>query len=318
MISQIGPLAFPSTTDTFPTARDLFTLLYAFASQRGFSIYRYGGTTTATSVTLLCERAHDRFRKTESGLCGWKVEVEKAERGWRVTRELDSIPAHNHEVVGAGQTRKARSAPRSSGTATTGLEGKGKQRESERKPPRKRRVVDSDSGASSSTGGAEDSGSASGSGSGSGSGGGSSGSNDSSSSTSEGESTPARRPEGQARRDSPVVFDLKHPRAHDLKAEINRLANVSLILTCTPAPLALTGLASNSLLLSICLQPASLSARRRTLSYAFMSSLLPFNADSKSASIRISSAFPRDASARHLRLAVPRGHILIPGARCTW
>lgn len=66
-IQQIGPLNFPSPSDSFPSARDLFIHLYAYAAQNGFAIYRYGGTTTAASATLLCDRAHDRYSQDGGG-----------------------------------------------------------------------------------------------------------------------------------------------------------------------------------------------------------------------------------------------------------
>ncbi|GAA6037058.1 hypothetical protein JCM8097_005530 [Rhodosporidiobolus ruineniae] len=92
-----GDVAFPSSTETFSSARQLLVRLHAYAHQRGFTFFRRSGASQHGAFTLWCWKRHHRYNDAVGGRCDVVVEAAQGSGGrWRVsTHSLQ----HNHGLV---------------------------------------------------------------------------------------------------------------------------------------------------------------------------------------------------------------------------
>ncbi|GAA5991953.1 hypothetical protein JCM5350_001317 [Sporobolomyces pararoseus] len=91
-----GPVNLPTPDDVFDTSRKLFVHLYAYAEQRGFSIYRRSPIEEKSWIRVTCYRSHSRWSESKNGKCGFAIEGRKMEDGkWRVDRVNTE---HNHSI----------------------------------------------------------------------------------------------------------------------------------------------------------------------------------------------------------------------------
>ncbi|GAA5987688.1 hypothetical protein JCM5350_008068 [Sporobolomyces pararoseus] len=97
-LKRKGLIFLPSRNQPFDTARELLIVLYSYAQQNGFSIYRWSGPEATSNLLMVCSRRHSRYRDAPGGTC--KVELtaeEDAQTGnWRLT---SMTGAHNHENI---------------------------------------------------------------------------------------------------------------------------------------------------------------------------------------------------------------------------
>jgi hypothetical protein len=99
---QAGPVPFPSSTDTFSTARDLLIHAYAAVKQRGYTIFRASERAKENKARMVCSNGHARFRSREGGRCGFRFKIEEKRGRWSVS---DGIWEHNHVVLDGGGTK---------------------------------------------------------------------------------------------------------------------------------------------------------------------------------------------------------------------
>ncbi|ORY79738.1 hypothetical protein BCR35DRAFT_304558 [Leucosporidium creatinivorum] len=202
-LCSIGPLSFPSPSESFPSAADLLVILYACCSQRNFSIYRYGGTTTSTSALLLCTLAHDRCRNNPQGLCPFKVQIEGKDGRWRVT---EAEWGHNHETRSTSGTTVRASKEGWKRRESPARESPARKSSARKSPARKtrRRAVESESESEEE---AEET--------------------DDDESEEEISTTPRKRgrPPSAASKAARRTTLLNHPKMSELKSQIDSLAN---------------------------------------------------------------------------------------------
>ncbi|GAA6025070.1 hypothetical protein JCM10207_003397 [Rhodosporidiobolus poonsookiae] len=124
--AKSGPVAFPSSTESFASARDVLIRFHAYSQQRKFTLHRRNRARTLTRILLRCFRHHTRFRNDKNGCCKYSITVEKKDAQWRIT---DTNLEHNHSLddergveavkraQGSAKRRKAARLPANSSDA---------------------------------------------------------------------------------------------------------------------------------------------------------------------------------------------------------
>ncbi|GAA5835685.1 hypothetical protein JCM9279_004617 [Rhodotorula babjevae] len=98
-----GTVDFPEPTDTFASASALLALLYAYAQQRSFTLYRNSDAYSPIRARLRCGRGHHRFADKPGGRCSMTLVIKRNRLGrWFVD---ESQLEHSHEL--SGETRRA-------------------------------------------------------------------------------------------------------------------------------------------------------------------------------------------------------------------
>ncbi|BGP46248.1 hypothetical protein JCM10450v2_002088 [Rhodotorula kratochvilovae] len=116
-----GDVTFPSSGDTFASASALLTRLYAYAQQRGFTLYRQSDAAALRTLRVQCSRGHRRRASSAEGCCSVKITGKEVRDGlWRVTA---SQLSHNHAIgpgtaLRPGRLRKARPRKRARETSS--------------------------------------------------------------------------------------------------------------------------------------------------------------------------------------------------------
>jgi len=94
---QNGTVDFPDFTDTFASASALLALLYAYAQQRHFSLYRRSDASSSSRIRLRCWRSHHRYAAQPGGCCPVSIIatlVDDVDR-WSVD---EAVLEHNHQL----------------------------------------------------------------------------------------------------------------------------------------------------------------------------------------------------------------------------
>ncbi|GAA5903982.1 uncharacterized protein JCM6883_002046 [Sporobolomyces salmoneus] len=93
-----GPTSLPSSNQRFDTARDLLVVLYAYAQERGFALYRYSPYTQLDHLTMICNQYYCRNPSAGEARCLFKIHCKTSSRDgkWRF---LKTEGSHNHRTT---------------------------------------------------------------------------------------------------------------------------------------------------------------------------------------------------------------------------
>ncbi|GAA5906201.1 hypothetical protein JCM8208_000661 [Rhodotorula glutinis] len=87
----------PKKTDTFASASSLLALLYAYAQQRNFSLYRQSDAYSTTRFRLACWRSHARYTSQPGGRCRTFIIASLKDDDGRWSLD-EAVLEHNHEL----------------------------------------------------------------------------------------------------------------------------------------------------------------------------------------------------------------------------